>query len=287
MPVTDPRSAAGADSAPRPARDAGPDAPAPAARAAADLSLLIEAARQAGRIAERFWRRDPQVWSKGDNSPVSEADLAVNDMLAEVLRAARPDYGWLSEETPDDPARLDHDRVFIVDPIDGTRAFVAGEKTFAHALAVAEHGHIIAGVVFLPLRDEMYAATQGGGARLNETPLAVSPRAELEGAQVLANKWGLDARHWPGGVPDVTRHHRAALAHRLALVAEGRFDASLSFGNVWEWDSAAGSLLIAEAGGTATDRHGKPLVFNRPDAYSAGVIGAPSQLHVDVLAKFV
>ena len=103
-----------------------------------DLALLTDAAREAGRIAMRFWRRDPQVWDKGgEHGPVTEADLAVNDMLKPMLLAARPDYGWLSEETPDNADRLSRDTVFIVDPIDGTRAFVAGEETLAHSLAVA------------------------------------------------------------------------------------------------------------------------------------------------------
>ncbi|MBL9052808.1 MAG: 3'(2'),5'-bisphosphate nucleotidase CysQ, partial [Tabrizicola sp.] len=106
-----------------------------------DLDLLTEAARAAGRIALGFWRKDPKVWDKGaEHGPVTEADLAVNDMLKTRLQAARPGYGWLSEETPDDTARLDSDWVFIIDPIDGTRAFVAGEENFAHSLAVAHRG---------------------------------------------------------------------------------------------------------------------------------------------------
>lgn len=262
-----------------------PEPAAPPPLHGADLALLVEAAREAGRIASGYWRQNPEVWAKGDDSPVSEADLAVNDMLGEFLRAARPDYGWLSEETPDDSGRLDHDRVFIVDPIDGTRAFVAGQKTWAHALAVAEAGEVIAGVVFLPLRDELYTARLGGGAMLNSAALAVSPRGDLDGAEVLANKHALDARHWPGGAPRVDRHVRPALAHRLALVSEGRFDASLSFGRVWEWDSAAGSLLVSEAGGTATDRSGAALRFNQPEPRSSGVLAASPTLHAEVVDR--
>ena len=257
----------------------------PTARDAADLALLVEAARQAGPLATGYWGRDPEVWSKTDDSPVSEADLAVNDLLGEVLRDARPDYGWLSEESPDDPARLERDRVFIVDPIDGTRAFVEGQKTWAHALAVVESGRVVAGVVYLPLRDELYTASLGGGAALNGAALSVSARDSIDRAEVLANKWALDTRHWPGGAPDVTRHVRPALAHRLALVAQGRFDASLSFGKVWEWDSAAGSLLVAEAGGTASDRTGAALRFNQPEPRSSGVLAAAPLLHAQVVER--
>ena len=112
-----------------------------------DLALLTDAAREAGLIALRYWRRNPQVWDKGgEHGPVTEADLAVNDMLKARLLAARPDHGWLSEETPDDPARLSRECVFIIDPIDGTRAFIAGEDTFAVSLAVVEQGIPVAGV---------------------------------------------------------------------------------------------------------------------------------------------
>jgi len=251
----------------------------------ADLALLMEAAREAGKLASGYWRRDPEVWTKGDESPVSEADLAVDRMLRDTLCAARPDYGWLSEETPDDRARLECERVFVVDPIDGTRAFVSGDTTWAHALAVVEAGQVISGVVFMPVLDEMFAASKGGGAHMNETPLSVSSRTDLTGAALLTNKWGLDAKHWPGGVPQVERHQRPALAYRLALVGEGRFDGSVSFGNVWEWDSAAGSLIVQEAGGIATDRHGQPLSFNRPEPRSAGVLATNAPLHRQMLRQ--
>jgi voltage-gated potassium channel Kch len=116
-----------------------------------DLALLTEAALKAGEIAMRFWKRSPKSWDKGGgHGPVTEADLDVNEMLAAKLLAARPDYGWLSEETEDGAARLAAERVFIIDPIDGTRAFMAGEDTFAHSLAVAEHGRVTAAVVYLP-----------------------------------------------------------------------------------------------------------------------------------------
>ena len=126
-----------------------------------DLALLTEAAREAGRIALRYWRKDPKVWDKGgEHGPVSEADLAVNDMLKAKLMGSRPDYGWLSEETPDNADRLAVDTVFIVDPIDGTRAFVAGEETWAHSLAVAHKGRVTAGVVYLPAMDRIYVASE-------------------------------------------------------------------------------------------------------------------------------
>ena len=139
---------------------------------ARDLALLTEAAREAGRIALRFWRREHKVWDKGgEHGPVTEADLAVNDMLKARLLAARPGYGWLSEETPDSAERLAVDTVFIVDPIDGTRAFVAGEESFAHSLAVAHQGRVTAAVVYLPALDRIYTASETASPMKDGQPI--------------------------------------------------------------------------------------------------------------------
>ena len=150
---------------------------------ARDLALLTEAAREAGRIALRFWRREHKVWDKGgEHGPVTEADLAVNDMLKARLLAARPGYGWLSEETPDSAERLAVDTVFIVDPIDGTRAFVAGEESFAHSLAVAHQGRVTAAVVYLPALDRIYTASETASPMKDGQPIMASERERLEGA---------------------------------------------------------------------------------------------------------
>jgi len=252
---------------------------------APELALLIDAARAAGDIALRHWRRSPQVWDKGDDhGPVTEADLAVNDMLATRLRQARPDYGWLSEETPDDTARLGCDRVFIIDPIDGTRSFIAGEETFAHSLALAERGQVIAAVVFLPALARLYSASVTGPAQCNGVLIHTSPVSDLAKANVLTTKASLDPAHWPNGLPVFQRSFRASLAYRLCLVAEGRHDAMLTFRDSWEWDIAAGSLIAARAGATVTDKSGCPLAFNAPRPQVAGVIVAPQALHTDILA---
>ncbi|MEM1360277.1 MAG: 3'(2'),5'-bisphosphate nucleotidase CysQ [Pseudomonadota bacterium] len=251
----------------------------------ADLALLMEAAREAGPIARKYWGHSPEVWVKGDNSPVTEADLEVNGMLEEHLRAARPDYGWLSEETTDNADRLDCDRVFIVDPIDGTRSFVEGKEEWAHALAIAEAGRVVVGAVYLPMRDEMFAATLGGGSFCNEDRLRVSTREALTGAKVLSNKSAFAPHHWPKGLPEVERGTKPALAHRLSVVAQGVFDASISFRGVWEWDSAAGTLMVTEAGGLATDREGNTLPFNAPYPRSNGVVAATPAIHAQIIDK--
>lgn len=253
---------------------------------ARDLALLTEAAREAGRVAMRYWRRDPKHWDKGgEHGPVSEADLAVNDLLKDRLLSARPDYGWLSEETPDDPARLACESVFIIDPIDGTRAFIAGEETFSHSLAVAHKGRVTAGVVFLPALDRIYVASEASPPLRDGQPIAASQRDRLDGADILTTKANLLPEKWPGGVPEVQRHFRASLAYRLCLAAEGRFDGMLTLREAWEWDIAAGSLIATKAGAVVTDRHGAALRFNTASALAQGVLALPPQPHAEAVRR--
>lgn len=247
-----------------------------------DLSLLIDAAKGAGTIAARHFRSAPRVWDKGGGQgPVTEADLEVDAYLKAQLLEARPGYGWLSEESDslDDPARQGVDCCFVIDPIDGTRAFIDGQPGFAHALAIVQKGRPVVGVVHLPMMHLTYVATLGGGAFLNDAPLAVSTRETPEGAQVLANKLALDPVHWPGGAPSVQRHFRPSLAWRLALVGEGRFDAMLTVRDAWDWDIAGAALIATEAGATVTDRTGAALCFNSASARNPGVVAAPPVLH--------
>ncbi|MCB1351631.1 MAG: 3'(2'),5'-bisphosphate nucleotidase CysQ [Rhodobacteraceae bacterium] len=252
----------------------------------ADLPLLITAAHAAGEIAMRHFAGDRAATEKPDaQGPVTEADLEVDRMLRDRLLAARPDYGWLSEESENDPARLDAERVFIVDPIDGTRAFVEGGKAWSHALAVAERGRVVAGVVFLPRLERTYSAAAGEGAVCNGEPIRVSRREVLTGAKVLVNATQLDPKFWPSGVPAIERHFRSSLAYRMCLAAEGRYDAMLTFRDAWEWDIAAGDLIAREAGGRVTDRLGHAPVFNNPRPALPGVIAAPPELHARLLAQ--
>lgn len=252
---------------------------------ASDLVLLEEAAREAGEIARSFWREDPQVWDKGGDDPVSEADFAVDKHLHTRLLGARPGYGWVSEETEDDLERLTSERVFIVDPIDGTRSFVAGERTWAHSLAVAQNGRVTAACVYLPVREKLYLAGDGQGATLNGVLISASNPAGVEGATVLSPKVSFREEFWLNGAPPVERHFRPSLAYRMALIGEGRFDAMLTLRPAWEWDIAAGALIATEAGAKVTDRHGAALVFNNPSRQTAGVVAAGATLHAGLLGR--
>lgn len=251
-----------------------------------DLPLIIEAAHKAGIIARAYFQKDPAVTDKPDGAgPVTEADLAVNAMLETNLRLARPDYGWLSEETEDGADRLQTGRQFVIDPIDGTRAFIEGAKDWAHSIAVVEDGQAIAGAVYLPMRDMMFAATKGGGATLNGQPISVSD-AGLHGATMLGAKPNFDPSRWKGGmVPPVKRVFRSSLAYRLCLVAQGRFDSMITLRPSWEWDIAAGAIIAAEAGAVITDPADHALRFNNPHPQVPGVLMANPALHAALITR--
>lgn len=253
---------------------------------ATDLPLLIDASRVAGRVATSFAGPAARRWEKpGGGGPVTEADLAVNDMLKSTLRTARPDYGWLSEESEDDTARLSCDTLFIVDPIDGTRSFVEGGRTWAISIAVAVRGRITAAAVYLPLRDKMYSAALGGGAALNGIPMRTSAARMSPDSTVLAARPILDPANWQDAPPPIQRHYRPSLAYRLSLVGEGRFDAMLTLRPSWEWDIAAGALIVSEAGGTITDRTGAPLRFNNAHPTLNGVVAGGHSLQNDLVQR--
>lgn len=254
-----------------------------------DLDLLVDAAREAGKIALGYFRADPKVWHKDAGAgPVTEADLSVDAALHRDLMAERPSYGWLSEETEDTDARLTSARLFIVDPIDGTRAFVEGAPDWAHSLAVSDGGRITAAAVYLPVHDLMFAASLGGGATVNGEPISASLRGGFDGADVLSPKGWFDPKFWRDGAPPpVTRSFRSSLAYRLCLVAQGRFDAMITLRPSWEWDIAAGALIVSEAGGVVTDRRGGALRFNNPRPQVDGVVagGAVHGPLLDRLAR--
>ena len=253
-------------------------------QAARDLELLVAAAQSAGEIAQRYFKGSNQVWEKPDGAgPVSEADLAVDTHLRELLTSERRDYGWLSEETEDTDARQKTESVFVVDPIDGTRSFLSGADTWAHSLAVVKSGQVTAAAVYLPARNKLYAASKGGGAFLNEARLNPDRNSGFAGSSILAARPTMDAEHWPKGVPEIHRSHRPSLAYRLCLVAEGRFDAMLTFRKSWEWDIAAGTLILTEAGAKTSDRMGNELAFNNPHPQTEGVIASGHEMHAEIL----
>ena len=251
----------------------------------ADLALIREAAVTAGEMAVTMRAAGLEQHTKADGSPVTNADLAVDAFLRQTLTAARPDYGWLSEETADDPARLSRQRVFIVDPIDGTRAYIRDRPWWGVSIAVVEDGRPIAGVVAAPDRGEVFEATDGGGARLNGKPIAASDTPDLEGAAMLADLQMLKHPAWPTPWPEMRLESRNAIAYRLCSVACGDVDAMLAMSPKNEWDMAAGDLIATEAGCLVTDHRGRPLAYNRAKPVTPSLVCAGAALHRLILSR--
>jgi myo-inositol-1(or 4)-monophosphatase len=251
----------------------------------AELALLIDAAEEAGALALK--RRTPQleIVKKADGSPVTSADLEVDALLTTRLRQARPDYGWLSEETADDPARLNTQRQFLVDPIDGTRAYIRGKPWFVVALAVVEAGRPIAAAIYAPALEQLYAATAGGGATLNGEPIYASPTDRLKGCAMLGDEAMFAHPAWATPWPPMRIEARNAIALRMALVASGAHDAAVALSTKHEWDLAAGALIATEAGGVVCDHKGEPLSFNTPSASCPSLVCCAPALAPLILAR--
>jgi myo-inositol-1(or 4)-monophosphatase len=241
----------------------------------ADLALLSEAAAEAGRIAMRYFRKEPKVSWKAGMSPVTEADLHADKYLRETLLAARPDYGWLSEETEDDPARLSKKRTFVVDPIDGTKAFIDGRDVWCVSVAIVENGRSLCGVLDCPAKDEVFAASLHGGSTLNGNALTVNaPANDLRVA---------GPKHYvvPYANAETRRveavGHVPSLAYRIALIAAGRISATFVKPNAHDWDIAAADLILAEAGGTLVQADGaRPLYAGQTVSHGVLAAGHPS-----------
>ena len=248
----------------------------------ADLELLQRVVRQAGDIClEHFERGGSKVWDKSNNSPVTDADIAVNDFLHEALMAARPDYGWLSEETADDQSRRTKTRSFVVDPIDGTRAFIERKPGFAVSVAVIEGGEAVAGCVFNPLKAEFYSAARGRGATLNGQPLRVDDCTAMGGCTMV----GYPRKFKRLGFPDMRYKITNSMAYRMAMVASGAADATVSFTPKSDWDVAAAALIATEAGAVVTNLRGEAPRYDGDSTEGFGVICASPALHALLLAQ--
>ncbi len=241
-----------------------------------DLELVKTAAVEAGTVAMRFFRRDPRVWWKEGNSPVSEADVAVDAFLKDALVGARPSYGWVSEEMERPEIReVEADRFFVVDPIDGTRAYLRGEDTWCVSIAVIERGRPVIGVIAAPALGEVFEVTADSPTRLNGAVCSVSRPGtgdRLRLAVPDAMRKRLDAA---GCEPILAEKAVPSLAYRLALVASGRLDGTLIRPRANDWDIAAADLLIERAGGLLCDRGGTPALY-RSEGRSHGLLMAAS-----------
>jgi myo-inositol-1(or 4)-monophosphatase len=250
-----------------------------------DRDLLVASVREAGAIARKYFGGEYKSWHKSRGNPVTEADIEIDTFLKETLLAARPQYGWLSEETADNPQRLTSQRIFVVDPIDGTYGFLRGRPHFTIVAAVVEDSRPVAAAIFNPITDEMFAAAIGQGAHMNGAALKVSAKADFLHSRLLTGRDFIDDPHWPTPWPPLTVESRASIAYRMGLVAKGDYDAMISLSDKSDWDLAAGDLIVREAGGCVTSQTGETLRYNQTRPVQQGVICAGPALHQRLLER--
>ena len=229
-----------------------------------DAEQLAAAVREAGQLALSLFGKPIRTWTKGPSqSPVTEADIAADNLLHDKLNAIDPAVAWLSEESADDPARLNAQRVWVVDPIDGTRAFMGGLPDWAISVALVEDCRPILACLYAPALDEFFAARAGAGATRNGAPIAVSDGTEVEQTRIAGPR-KLMERLAATAPPFTVMPRMHSLALRLTRVAQGVFDAAIAGGNSYDWDLAAADLLVHEAGGTLAPVGGGTVTYNRP-----------------------
>ncbi len=256
----------------------------------AEQEELETSVRQAGAIALKYFHGDVKSWDKKPGDPVSEADLEIDQFLKEHLLRTHPDYGWLSEETADNKDRLKKSRVWIVDPIDGTRSFIAGKPEFTVSAALVDEGKPVVAALYNPVTDEFFEAVIGQGSFLNGKKLFCDEKTDLASTKLLASRKAFEWHKWLKEVPGAEFDHLNSIAYRIAVVASRSFDASLSLSAKSDWDIAAADLILSEAGGISTTTKGQELIYNLETPVHDTVISSSLSLHeplMDLLKDFV
>jgi myo-inositol-1(or 4)-monophosphatase len=254
-------------------------------RLARDTALLIDTVREAGELARSMFRTELKNWTKGASSPVSEADIAANDLIESRLRSATPDYGWLSEESVDDEARLGKRLVWIVDPIDGTRSYLAGREDWCVSVALVEGASPVLAAVFAPVTEEFFFASRGGGVVRNDRPVRATAGTELDFSRIAGpNPLVERLNRGPGEISLYPRI--GSLALRLCRVAEGRLDAAFAGGQSRDWDLAAANLIVQEANGNMTALSGDTILYNRREVTHGVLVAAGRDRHASIVEHF-
>ncbi len=254
----------------------------------ADRALLSTAVEEAGATARKYFRGDSKPRYKSPGQIVTDADLAIDRQLHDVLIGARPGDGWLSEEREDDGSRHRCRRVWVVDPIDGTRSFAEGVSEFTISAALMIDGLPVLASVLNPITSEKFEATAGGGATLNGNPLVPSEQTAIAGASILASSGEMKKRRWPDVFPEALFTTIGSLAYKLALVASGRFDGLISLRSCSDWDIAAAILLLEESGARLSDGSGQPIRLNQSTLRHHGLVAAGTDpLYTQCLSRLV
>jgi myo-inositol-1(or 4)-monophosphatase len=252
---------------------------------ARDAALLADTVREAGALGLSLFRTELKNWTKGASSPVSEADIAVNDLLERRLRSATPDYGWLSEESVDDESRLDRHLVWIVDPIDGTRGYLAGREDWCVSVALVADRSPVVGCVFAPASDEFFFAVRGQGTVRNGLPVHATDGTELDFSRIAGPKPLVQRLSGQSG--EIILHPRiGSLALRLCRVAQGSLDAAFAGGQSRDWDLAAANLIVQEADGNMTALSGDAISYNRREVTHGVLVAAGRDRHARIVEHF-
>lgn len=250
-----------------------------------DAIVLKESVREAGALALSLFRTEIKTWTKGASSPVSEADIAVNELLETRLRSVTPDYGWLSEESADDERRLDKQFVWVVDPIDGTRGYLAGREDWCVSVALVADAAPVLAAVFAPASDEFFFAMRGRGATCNGIPVHTTPGTAMDFSRIAGPKPLVERiRTSPD---EISLHPRiASLALRLCRVAQGNLDAAFAGGQSRDWDLAAAHLIVQEADGKMTALTGDTILYNRREVVHGLLVAAGRDRHASIVSQF-
>jgi len=234
-----------------------------------------------------YFGADYAKWDKGKNNPVTDADVAVDQLLRQRMQAFAPDYGWLSEETVDDKSRHTARRVWVVDPIDGTRAFIRGQPHFAVSIALLEDDRPVSAVIFNPATDQLFEASGTGPSLLNGARVQVSTKNELQDARILAAQGLFQHKRWTAPWPSLHVESRNSIAYQVALTASGHFDGCINLWGAYDWDLAAADLILRAAGGHITDHTGAALRFNQEIPRHPGIVAANPALHGLLLGRML
>ena len=249
-----------------------------------EKDIAIAAARAAGTIIQDIYGTKYTVdYKSGDNSPVTIADREANQKIHSMLQEAFPDYGWLSEETVDSSARLTTRRVWVVDPMDGTKEFIQKIPEFAVSIGLIEDGQPILGVVYNPTLDQLFWAVRGQGAWHGEQQLHVPETHRLGDATILSSRSETKRGEWKDFTSLFHARPMGSIAYKLACIAKGEADASFTLVPKNEWDICGGTLLVEEAGGRVTNLRGKPVLFNQPTTLLQGLVASNGSLHTQLM----
>ena len=249
----------------------------------AELDVARNAARAAGEVLVRYYGADYEVGEKSADNPVTAADLESNEILKSTILGAFPDDGWLSEETADSDERLRKKRVWVVDPLDGTKEFIGKLPEFCICIALVEDGLPKVAVEYNPVANELFTARKGGGTFLNDQRVRVSTQNDLRHAHVLASRSEEARGEWELFRPLMKVELTGSVAYKFALVAAGRKDATFTLTPKNEWDVCAGVLLVTEAGGMVTQPDGRAVRFNNPETLLPGLVASNGILHRSIL----